>query len=614
LSWKQAFDIFQVVCFESIKHQTTHDFQWIVFADQDLDPSIRHDLEALLGTMENAVLVPTWDACRASYDLPQRRRDDDVQTILRIETSIEPTWGLQQQGIEEIQKTAVSYAETSRKSNSTTTPINLASTWWGFSFSNALKYYYYLDVLDEDHYKSTSIGSTKVGWMKASGSWSFPVTMDGSGTKKQCGHSEWVHCWTREHSSGSMFLEFSNQKPSSPLVEGHKTPDWNFLRDEFHIDKSQLQEISLEDDDSSNHHHHHPFEIVHVVNTRFMMGQANMTILGEARLKLFETFCLPTIINQSVQNFYWLILINPTLEASILRELRQLLDPIPNAYLILTDKPDWSKDGYCLDLQEVADMHRQGQLDIVTGNLRRLAAFDLHKGCGERPRLILRMDTILDADDGLHHQAFEGMQKTAIQYTQQEEPLNIDNNWWFMCIDEYYEFHNRNIFMMSSKNSSSVGSGLIGRRIHAVNCVSAGWTRVGSMMAPISDTKFPRKSEIHHSDLVWARHKCQKKRENLRHRFYSRCYERVFPASAMAIRCRTITSDSMDHVDKSISHYGDLPGQDPNTSPLLINGSEVYWKDLADNFYIDRQNAVDASRFMYEHFHEIAEENLKSKW
>ena len=167
--------------------------------------------------------------------------------------------------------------------------------------------------------------------------------------------------------------------------------------------------------------------------------------------------------------------------------------------------------------------------------------------------------------------------------------------------------------MRTQQNSTSsgvVGSGLIGWRQNATNCVSAGWTRVGAMVAPASITRFPSKSEIHHSDLVWKKHSC-----NLHdHDFYSWCYKRIFPTAAMAIRCRTITSDSMDHVDKAISHYGDLPGQDPNTSPLLVEQSDSYWRDLAKTFFIDRQKAVQASQFMLDHSQEIAEENLQSKW
>eukprot|EP00562_Extubocellulus_spinifer_P021471 CAMPEP_0178621498 /NCGR_PEP_ID=MMETSP0698-20121128/5844_1 /TAXON_ID=265572 /ORGANISM="Extubocellulus spinifer, Strain CCMP396" /LENGTH=611 /DNA_ID=CAMNT_0020260533 /DNA_START=239 /DNA_END=2071 /DNA_ORIENTATION=+ len=45
----------------------------------------------------------------------------------------------------------------------------------------------------------------------------------------------------------------------------------------------------------------HP--LIHIVNTRFMQEQAHLINLAEARLELFERFCLPTMIRQSVYGF-----------------------------------------------------------------------------------------------------------------------------------------------------------------------------------------------------------------------------------------------------------------------------------------------------------------------
>ena len=45
----------------------------------------------------------------------------------------------------------------------------------------------------------------------------------------------------------------------------------------------------------------HP--LIHIVNTRFMQEQAHLTHLAEARLMLFEKFCLPTVLRQSVYAF-----------------------------------------------------------------------------------------------------------------------------------------------------------------------------------------------------------------------------------------------------------------------------------------------------------------------
>mmetsp|Transcript_35622 Transcript_35622/g.82785 ORF Transcript_35622/g.82785 Transcript_35622/m.82785 type:complete len:139 (-) Transcript_35622:1051-1467(-) len=44
---------------------------------------------------------------------------------------------------------------------------------------------------------------------------------------------------------------------------------------------------------------------VHVVSTRFMQYQASLTHLAAARLALFRTICLPSMVQQKSQNFLW---------------------------------------------------------------------------------------------------------------------------------------------------------------------------------------------------------------------------------------------------------------------------------------------------------------------
>ena len=50
--------------------------------------------------------------------------------------------------------------------------------------------------------------------------------------------------------------------------------------------------------------------ILHVVTTQFQQLQPNLLELGRARLRLFETFCLPTMIRQNATDvdFSWFVM------------------------------------------------------------------------------------------------------------------------------------------------------------------------------------------------------------------------------------------------------------------------------------------------------------------
>jgi hypothetical protein len=51
--------------------------------------------------------------------------------------------------------------------------------------------------------------------------------------------------------------------------------------------------------------------LIHIVNSRFMQSQDVLETLGMARLKLFLSFCLPSMLQQSCQDFFWIIKTDP---------------------------------------------------------------------------------------------------------------------------------------------------------------------------------------------------------------------------------------------------------------------------------------------------------------
>jgi hypothetical protein len=70
---------------------------------------------------------------------------------------------------------------------------------------------------------------------------------------------------------------------------------------------------------------------IHIVNTRLQQHASNLPALGAARLELFETFCLPSMIHQTIQpqsvnqtyqsqqkfRFLWIIKTDPKLDSTL---------------------------------------------------------------------------------------------------------------------------------------------------------------------------------------------------------------------------------------------------------------------------------------------------------
>ncbi|KAL7522824.1 hypothetical protein ACHAWX_007554 [Stephanocyclus meneghinianus] len=69
-----------------------------------------------------------------------------------------------------------------------------------------------------------------------------------------------------------------------------------------------------------------PPRLIHILETRFMQNQPRLVELAKARLHLFATICLPTVIKQTVWGeFVWVIRTDPDLDEGIQRNLVSLL-------------------------------------------------------------------------------------------------------------------------------------------------------------------------------------------------------------------------------------------------------------------------------------------------
>ena len=223
--------------------------------------------------------------------------------------------------------------------------------------------------------------------------------------------------------------------------------------------------------------------LVHIVNTRFMQEQGHLQALGRARLYLFQTFCLPTMLQQSTQQFLWIIKTDPNLDSVLLTELMETLRPYPNIYLVASNVNFMIRQDYSeLEEQDPNEeestpkattphhAHHRAHHSwrdgaeirdilsdrVYTGNMTKLYQAMVQKD------LQVVLETRLDADDGLHKFYLQQVQDKALDQfflppsDDEEETQNNNNNnnnnkedaskaivpkWLYWCTRRHVEWH-----------------------------------------------------------------------------------------------------------------------------------------------------------------------------
>lgn len=253
------------------------------------------------------------------------------------------------------------------------------------------------------------------------------------------------------------------------------------------------------------------------------------------------------------------------------------------------------------------------------------------------------IETLLDADDGLNNGAVEWIQTTASQRTEEhwenlqaQEQLNqttalrqstpppsLNTTWWFLCGTDHIEWHNRQIFQLTDEEYKEEGitSGLVGLRQKPLFCTSAGFTRIGITDIPktaasnYSHMVFPKKGYSNHA-LTFYFPECTPSNNAsvIASGNYSGCWHREFAEKAYIVKSRTITSDSMDHLNiAKTKDYRDISWLNASDYPLLINDTEHMWDILGNEFSIQRTKAWELSVYILEHRQSIIKQNKQSR-
>jgi hypothetical protein len=342
-------------------------------------------------------------------------------------------------------------------------------------------------------------------------------------------------------------------------------------------------------------------KILHVVTTRFQQLQPHLVELGKARLELFETFCLPTMIRQlDVQHgFLWFVMTDPDLDSTLMQRLEQLLSPYPHFYLVASNEK-LVRPAELVTLNQTTQVIRTGDIDLLYRQL-----FNI--------RLPLLIETRLDADDGLSSITLSEIQRMVL------EDLPADTRGWqIICSRIHYEWRNNDITDLFSVIGDNDGGGdnistntdistssgprkMSSGKIRVVRekiCVTPGYTLVRHR--PTYSIDFPPWPRTGHNLIVIEWPECSANDTSDNVRSYN-CWKKLgnFPS---AIRSRTITSAGMSRVAP------------PSKNNMYDNQTRLFWQLVERDFGILESKAISTSEYLQHNLPYIVEENLKGQW
>ena len=339
----------------------------------------------------------------------------------------------------------------------------------------------------------------------------------------------------------------------------------------------------------------HPF--IHIVNTRFMQHQTDLIDLAKARIVLFETFCLGSMLGQTIlQGFdtpplLWIIKTDPDLNASLLNKLISLLKPYSFIYLVASNvnygigvNPGGWRGG------EAGEDVLQSR--VYTGNMTLLR--QAHAARESRGVL----ETRLDADDGLHLHYLEMIQEQALstlQYMSNESSSN-KLRWMYWCAMNHLTWSPTPPF--ATGNQFEEYGAFIPLR-SSTRCITAGIT-LGISVGQ-NESTVPR---FMHHELFDAL-RINNKRASCNG---DKCLHMIQKPLLGAIRSRTTASAGMRGVITGKGEYDEKMGKFAVslTSQHLISA-------LEKGFNVSMSNTVRANRYMQEHVTAIVADNLRGQ-
>lgn len=351
--------------------------------------------------------------------------------------------------------------------------------------------------------------------------------------------------------------------------------------------------------------------VIHIVKTRFMQEQGHLPQLCRARLALFRIVCLPTMAQQTQQNFLWIIKVDPALHnTTILQEMISYVQQYMkynNTYLVASNTNFRVNENFPGAWRDGAESHDLLQSRVYTGDRPRLEyAMALYDAA------VTILETRLDADDGLHVQFIETVQATAQDLFARYPQVQ----WMYWCSRRHMEWHWTDPVLFQSQNTMSATTSLHdngkktkGRplspslaKMLADFGTLQGVTHSNLCITPGIATGFARGTR--ESDVpVFAHDELVKKIQHADTGIdcgwpdTSSCLQFIETFVFEAIRSRTPTSAGM------LKIQADAP-----YDSYWVHF--VFWNMLEESFGIRREELQWMQRYLTEHLIEIASDNL----
>lgn len=361
--------------------------------------------------------------------------------------------------------------------------------------------------------------------------------------------------------------------------------------------------------------------LIHIVHTRFMQHQGSLVHLAQARLHLFQTFCLPTMIHQSNTNFLWFIQVDPQLHLSIINALIQLVKPYPHIFIIATLVNYWigpEKNGSWRNGIEGTEIWSHVYQDqVFSGNLDLiLTAMEL-----EQTSHPIILETRLDADDGLNTRFIENIQRDALNLFTFTNPKfrpeegkakeDLDEKksisppqWLYWCSRHYL------VWFYESKRKEDLGSVEL-REMMEDECITPGLT--------VGLNRYTRYEDVPQHDHNQLYRRILGDSKGCGADSVQECIRFLKDVSSStdhhlsqglylsAVRARTLTSAGMKDVTPSAAAVSLLGASYAESQSSL-------WSILqSTNFFISTSQVMETRAYIQAHIVDIAKENLEGQ-
>mmetsp|Transcript_18116 Transcript_18116/g.39284 ORF Transcript_18116/g.39284 Transcript_18116/m.39284 type:complete len:1006 (-) Transcript_18116:293-3310(-) len=159
-----------------------------------------------------------------------------------------------------------------------------------------------------------------------------------------------------------------------------------------------------------------PHNVVHVVHTRIMQGQADLVHLSRAHMALFKTFTLPSLRQQTNTNFLWIIWTDPELEECIKTEMMASIEGVSNSVVVLGAhaRPHSDLRGLYGLFGEEELQQEDGLTDWIRKEVLVAGAAEPLVDYLQAAKTRLLIETNLDSDDALSKNYVESVQQQAV--------------------------------------------------------------------------------------------------------------------------------------------------------------------------------------------------------